>query len=250
MKTVLAVNGSPRGKRGNTDKILQPFLDGMRDAGAKVEMLYLKDLAIAECRGCYTCQMITPGECVIKDDMDWIVDEMLKADVMVFATPLYVFTVTALMKAFMDRMIVLGDLKLIYVDGLSAHPPLHADKKWEWVLISNAGFPERAQFTALEETFRKFAWAIGGGTHAKLAGSILKGMGEILTVKQLLPEFQWFFDACRKAGSEVVKKGSIAPETQAVLDRPFLDLPPEELVHMCNHFIEKATKVLRGRKEG
>ncbi|HPQ45580.1 MAG TPA: flavodoxin family protein [Syntrophales bacterium] len=247
MKTVLALNGSPRGAKGNTEKILQPFLDGVREGEASAETLYLKDLDINECRGCYACHMKTPGRCVIKDDMEMILGKIMKADILVFATPLYVFTVSALMKTLMDRLIVLGDLRLAHVDGLTVHPPRYPHKKWQWVLISNAGFPEREQFKALELTFDMFAWAFGGGTNVALVGKILKGMGEILTVKPLLPQFQWFFDACRTAGREIVQQGWIAKETQEVLDRPFIDLPIEDLVNMSNRYIEKATEVISGR---
>ena len=249
MKTVLAFNGSPRGAKGNTEKILQPFLEGVQEGGASAETLYLKDLDINECRGCYACHMITPGKCAIKDDMGMVLEKIMKADIIVFATPLYVFTVSALMKVLLDRFMILGDLKLLYVDdGLTSHPPRYPDKKWQWVLISNAGFPEREQFKALELTFEMFSWAFGGGTHVALVGKILKGMGEILKVKSLLPQFQWFFDACRMAGNEVVQKGEITKETQEILDRPFLDLPVKDLVAMSNQYIEKATEVFQRGK--
>lgn len=246
MKKVLAFNGSPRGKRGNTDKILQPFLDGVRETGAEAETLYLKDLNIHECLGCYACHMRTPGKCVIRDDMDWIVEKMLAADMLVFATPLYVFSVSALLKTMLDRMMILGDLKLIYVDGLMVHPPRYPDKKWDWVLISNAGFPEQEHFSALEDMFNRFARAVGGGGYVRMAGSILKGMGELFAAKPLLPGFQWFFDACRKAGSEIVLQGSISAETQKILDTPLMDIPLEEFARISNHFIDKATQKARG----
>lgn len=246
MKNVLAFNGSPRGKRGNTEKILNPFLDGVREAGAEAETLYLKDLKIRECQGCYACHMRTPGKCVIRDDMDWILEKILTADMLVFATPLYVFSVTALLKTLMDRMMVLGDLKLVYVDGLMVHPPRYPDKKWDWILISNAGFPEREHFSALEDMFRKFARAVGGGGYVRLAGSILMGMGELFAVKPLLPSFQWYFDACKKAGSEIILQGSISEETQKILDKPLMDIPLEEFARISNRYIDKATQKARG----
>ena len=120
---MLAFNGSPRGKNGNTEKILQPFLEGMSEAGASAEILYLKDLSIRECLGCYACHMRTPGICAIKDDMEWVLEKMMSTDIIVFATPLYVFTVSAYLKTLMDRMMILGDLKIIVVNGRTAHPP-------------------------------------------------------------------------------------------------------------------------------
>ena len=104
---ILAINGSPRAARGNTDKIMRPFLEGARQAGAETEVLYVKDLDIKACQGCYTCQFKTPGVCVYQDDMPGVLDKMKEADALVFAVPLYVFSVPAKFKAFLDRLIVL-----------------------------------------------------------------------------------------------------------------------------------------------
>ena len=49
---VLAINGSPRGKKGCTDKILQPLLDGMREVGAETEAVYLAGKKIHHCSSC------------------------------------------------------------------------------------------------------------------------------------------------------------------------------------------------------
>jgi multimeric flavodoxin WrbA len=50
---ILAINGSPKGKYGNTDRILQPFLQGAAAAGADCETIYAKDLDVKECTGCF-----------------------------------------------------------------------------------------------------------------------------------------------------------------------------------------------------
>jgi len=79
---------------------------------------------------------------------------------------------------------------------------------------------------------------------------ILKGMGVLFSVPSMLPNYQWFFDACRQAGGEVVREGAIAPATQAVLDRPLLDVDPEAFAAMSNTFIDLAAKKARSRKTG
>jgi putative NADPH-quinone reductase len=247
---ILAFNGSPRTCRGNTEKILQPFLEGAATAGAATETLYLKDLNIRECQGCYACHMLTPGKCAIKDDMAWIMKKMLAADVLVFASPLYVFTVSAYLKALLDRMMIFGTLKLEVVDGVVVHPPRFPERKWRWVIISNAGFPEQELFGPLAELFRRFAWAIGGGTQVTIAGMILKGMGELFSVPSMLPNYQWFFDACRQAGVDVVRGAMIAPSTQAVLDRPLSDVSPDEFAAVSNTFIDLAFKKAQARRTG
>jgi hypothetical protein len=79
---------------------------------------------------------------------------------------------------------------------------------------------------------------------------ILKGMGELFSVPSMLPNYQWFFDACRQAGGEVVREGAITPATQAVLDRPLLDVGPDEFADLSNTFIDLAVKKARARKTG
>ncbi len=57
---VLAINGSPRIKNSNTSVILNPFLDGMKEAGADVDLVHAKKLDINPCLGCWTCIFKTP----------------------------------------------------------------------------------------------------------------------------------------------------------------------------------------------
>jgi len=60
---VLAINSSPNMDKGNTARILGPFLDGMSEAGAEVELLYTRKLKINPCYGEYDCWLKTPGKC-------------------------------------------------------------------------------------------------------------------------------------------------------------------------------------------
>ena len=219
---ILAVNGSPRGAKGNTERILQPFLAGAREAGAETEVVYLKGKKINHCLGCFTCWIKTPGVCVHKDDMPPLLEKLEAADVVIFATPLYVFTVSGLMKDFMDRMIPRLQPHIVQIGDHFTHPLRRArDEARKYVLISNAGFPERRHFSGLEETFR----CLTASPNAELAGMICCAGGEFLKHEELYDELKWYLEAAEKAGREVVSQGHISPETQAVLDRPLLDDP-------------------------
>ena len=219
---ILAINGSPRGKKSNTDRILQPFLEGAREAGAETETVYLKDKTINPCIGCFTCWTKTPGVCVHKnDDMPALLEKLREAAVVVYATPLYVFTVTAQMKAFMDRHIPLLKPFILERDGQYVHPQRYESRHSKVVLISNCGFPERHHFSGLEETFRCFT----SGPDSELAGTILCAGGELLKQPALQKNIQWYIEAARQAGREVVEQGHIAPETQETLDRPLMENP-------------------------
>lgn len=65
----LAINGSPHMGNGNTAKILTPFLEGMKEAGANVELFYTAKLNIGPCNGDMSCWFVNPGTCVQNDDM-------------------------------------------------------------------------------------------------------------------------------------------------------------------------------------
>ncbi|HBE76313.1 MAG TPA: flavodoxin family protein, partial [Firmicutes bacterium] len=212
---VLAINGSPRGREGNTERILQPFLEGTRDAGAKIETIYLKDKKINHCIGCFSCWTKTPGVCVHHDDMPELLEKALSADMLVYATPLYCFTVTGLMKDFMDRNIPLVTPAIQEQEGLYLHDPRRERKARKRVLISNCGFPGPYNFSGLLETFKLM-------TRGELNAAILTTQGGILQEQEILEEMLTpFFAAVRQSGKEVVELGKITAETQKIIDQDF-----------------------------
>lgn len=225
---------------GNTDRILQQFLDGARSTGASTETVYLKDKRINHCTGCFTCWTKTPGVCVHRDDMPDLLEKVRRADVMVYATPLYVYTVSGLMKDFMDRIIPLVKPHIIKRGEHYGHPRRY-DGGWprKVVLISNCGFPERHHFNGLVETFRLFT----AGPDTELAGVILCSGGELLKVTDL-EEVTRYLEASLRAGREFAEGGRITPETQAVLDRDLSD--PEIYSRMANSYWDR---VIVGRPE-
>lgn len=89
MAKVLAFNCSPRMEKGNTALILNPFIDGMRGAGADVELMYTKKLKIKPCIGDFRCWGDTPGVCTLHDDMESVLDKMAKAEAWVFGAPVH-----------------------------------------------------------------------------------------------------------------------------------------------------------------
>ncbi|MBN1856750.1 MAG: flavodoxin family protein [Dehalococcoidia bacterium] len=103
---VLGICGSPR--KGNTEWMLGRVLESAKAEGADVELLLLRNKDIELCKGCMTCEAAgsgNPGVCVIKDDMEPILRDMLAADAFVFGTPVYFYMLSGLLKNFMDRTI-------------------------------------------------------------------------------------------------------------------------------------------------
>ncbi|MCE5324402.1 flavodoxin family protein [bacterium] len=216
---ILVINGSPHGAQGNTEVLVKTFLEGAREAGAEYETIYLKDKNIHSCIGCFNYWFKTPGVCIQQDDMPELMLKVPNADIVVYAVPLYVYTVSGIMKNFIDRLVPLSQPFVDIVDGLSIHPPrFEQAANRSVVLISNSGFPEPNHFSGLKETFR--CWVRGG--NRKMAGSICCAGGVLLQVPELKEKIQWYIDATRLAGREVVENGQISSETQSVLDQPLV----------------------------
>ena len=102
MKNVLIISSSPR-KNGNSDTLCDRFAEGARESGNTVEKIFLASKNIGYCSGCGVCN--DTHKCVQNDDMKEIIEKMLKADVIVFATPVYFYSMNGRMKNFIDRTV-------------------------------------------------------------------------------------------------------------------------------------------------
>lgn len=102
-KKVLILSGSPR-KGGNSDALCDQFMRGAVEAGNEVENIRVAEKKIGYCSGCYYCQK-TGGVCAKKDDMTELLQKMIDADVIVFASPVYFYSVDAQLKTVIDRTV-------------------------------------------------------------------------------------------------------------------------------------------------
>jgi multimeric flavodoxin WrbA len=111
---MLGLVGSPR-KKGNTDIMVDTFLEGAASAGAAVKKYFLADLTINQCRGCFRNCILTPGvQCkIFRDDMDMLLPEMVASDIIFFASPLYCATYTAIMARFFERCLPLWEVEIV-----------------------------------------------------------------------------------------------------------------------------------------
>jgi multimeric flavodoxin WrbA len=102
---ILSVLASPR-KQGNTAILLKEYLKGVETLSSpvKIETIYLQSKNVQYCTGCNTCQRSNESQCILKDDMQDIYKSVEKADVLVLATPVYVFNMSGQLKTFLDRL--------------------------------------------------------------------------------------------------------------------------------------------------
>jgi multimeric flavodoxin WrbA len=211
---VLTINGSPHMDEGNTALILNPFLDGMREAGANVDLFYTSKLNIGPCNGDMSCWFKNPGKCVQNDDMQMLFPKFKEADVIVWASPVYYAGVTGPLKNLMDRQL-----------------PLHVmgervPKKQKAVLVSTCGAWEISMFDPLLMQMKAIYDHPEEGS--EFAGALLRpmaeGLKEMIKVGETGP-VEDIFKAARDAGCQLVKEGKILEDTQKAVS---IELMPRD----------------------
>lgn len=242
---ILCVNSSPRtGGQSKTELILNPLVEGMQEAGAKVEVVNLHEKKIKNCIGCFTCWTKTPGTCIHKDDMTKeLYSKWLKSDMVVYATPLYHYTVNAEMKAFIERTLPVLEPFFEQRDNRTVHPLRHETP--DAVVLSVAGFLEMSVFDQLS-SYVNFLF----GQNDKLLAEIYRPAAEFLT--RFDSKKEEIFDALIQAGRELVNSRRVYTETLNLIQQPIIDF--ESFAQFGNLFwntciSEKVTPKVFSEKE-
>lgn len=149
MTTVLGLAGSPR-RRGNTALLLDQALAGAAAAGAQVQRVELARLHLAPCIACDGCRQ--EGVCVVRDDFQAVFSQLVAADALVLASPIYFLGITGWAKAFVDRCQCLWARKYILRRPLS---PTGDGRPRRAIFLSTAG-SRRTSFEGARATVR--AW--------------------------------------------------------------------------------------------
>ena len=103
---ITVLNGSPR--KENTTALVDAFAEGAKEAGHEVEIIQVGRMKINGCLACEYCHGKGEGKCIQKDDMDKVIPAYLDSDMVVFASPIYYFGVTAQLAAAIQRVYCIG----------------------------------------------------------------------------------------------------------------------------------------------
>ena len=205
---VLAINSSPRKEgQSKTELMLSHLVDGMQSAGAEVEIVHLRDKTIRYCAGCFSCWTKTPGICIHKDDMTKeLFPKWMKADLAIYASPLYHFHLNAAMKTFIERTLPLLEPFLVEDGDRTAHPL--RGKHPRVVFLSVAGFPEEEIYSQLS------AWVqYVYGRHGAVAAEIYRPAAETMVNAPFREIANDILAATAQAGRELVESMQVQPET-------------------------------------
>jgi multimeric flavodoxin WrbA len=146
---VLGISTSPRLK-GNSDLLLREALAGAESAGAQVEYLRVADLNIAPCVECNCCY--STGRCRVQDDYQQVLQKMLDADRLIFATPVFFATVCAQAKILIDRGQCLWANKYVLKKPLFENGP--RDRRA--LVIAVGGSKGKKQFESIRLTMKSY----------------------------------------------------------------------------------------------
>lgn len=233
MKAV-AINSSPNMGKGNTALVLDPFLEGMREAGAEVELYYTKKLTINPCQGEASCWRKKPGKCIHHDDMEMLNPKLADADVWVLATPLYIDGVSASMKNLLERVIPLWQGSIELRDGHCRHPRREGTRLGRLVLVSTCGFWELDNFDPLIEHFKAICRTLGcefSGALLRPCGQVLRAMrggilGTVTRARLGISGVQVndIIEAAKDAGRQLATQGKMFRETLQIVSREVIPL--------------------------
>lgn len=221
---ILALNSSPRGNgQSKTGMMLSALVDGMRAAGAEVDEVSMSKKTIKPCAGCFSCWTKTPGNCIQKDDMSReLFPQWLESDLVVYASPLYHYTVNSEMKAFIERTLPALEPFLISTEGRTHHPLRSQVPKI--VMLSVAGFPENSVFDQLS-SWTNFIFGRNSAHENLLVAEIYRSMSAALTIPYCQEKAAVVLEATRQAGREIVTSLTVAEETMARIKQSMIEDP-------------------------
>ena len=210
------LNGSPRGKNGNTNILTEAFLGGIEKTGKDITVtrVFANALNIRDCSGCFSCWNKTPGKCIFRDDMETVLKNYIEADLIVYATPLYHFGMTAQLKRLIERTLPIIKPYMVKIGNQYIHPSRYEKKEQKHILISNCGFPEMHHFDDLVAHMN----TITGG----LDESILCTGGEMLALREAGDLCKEYLEAANEAGVEFITDGRISELTRSELKKSFI----------------------------
>lgn len=235
MTNVVAVSGSVRMEKSNTAMLIEPFLEGMKEAGASVELFYVKGLNIKPCMGDFHCWYTKPGKCIIPDDMQMLYPKLRGADILVLATPVYI-PLPSEMQNFINRLCPLVE-PILEKRGGRTRAKFHENVKIrKIVLVSTCGWWELDNFGTVLRIAEELAKDVG----IEFAGAILRPHAFIMEENK--EKAKIIIAALKQAGVQLIKDGKITDDLLETISQPLIS--EEELKRRYN---ESYIKVKSGQ---
>jgi FMN-dependent NADH-azoreductase len=211
-----------------TANILRPFLEGIRESNADLEVFYTKDLTIKFCRSCYQCWTKTPGECGQKDDMEALLPKFRDADLWIFASPIYCDGINGSMKTLIDRLIALMKPVTELRAGRCRHPLRDDVKRGKVVFVSSAAWWKMENFDPMMAYFQAFC----NNFDREFAGALLRPHSVAMVPLRKESVIEDITTAAKKAGNKIVTQGQISKEDLSTISQELM--PQDVYIEVLN----------------
>jgi multimeric flavodoxin WrbA len=218
---VVAFNCSPNMDEGNTALIMNPFLEGLKDEGAEVELFYTKKLKINPCSADFHCWIKSSGRCYHDDDMNGIYPKLSQAEIWVFGTPIFCSGMSGPMKNLIDRGLPLFQPYFEVRDGHTFHPVSQEDHDAKVVLIASCAFWEMENFDPLLVYMKHYC----RNASREFAGALLRPHApSLMNLKKVGRNVGDIFQSARDAGRQLIREKKMSPETLQNISRELVSL--------------------------
>ena len=212
---ILVINGSARKEKGYTAMILEPFIEGLKQAGADVGLLYSEQLDVKPCIGDFSCWYKNLGKCHIKDTMQSIYPKLRETDVLVLGIPVYL-PLPGAMQNFLNRLMPLMNPVLKYRNGhtqIMFHDNVEIKKI---ALVSVCGWWEKGNF----DTVTRIVKEICQKASIDFAGSVLRPHADLLSEDK--DKAAEVFRAVKEVGFNFVKDGVLNEDLLETIAQPLI----------------------------
>lgn len=233
MTKVLAINGSARMEKGYTKILLNAFLEGMKEAGASIDLVYAKRLKVRPCLGDFQCWYEEVGVCIQTDDMQDLYVKLRGADILVLGIPVYL-PLPGEMQNILNRLMPIVEPILEFHEGRT-RARFHDDVKISKIaLVSVGGWWEKANTSTVVRIVEDVARDVG----VEFSGAILRPHAFLLD--EYKEKANEILNAVKRAGFQLIEEGKMSSEVLESISQPLI--AEEDLRAEYNKSYQKAKK--------
>jgi multimeric flavodoxin WrbA len=227
---ILGINGSYRGNNGFTSSFIKKIFEGAAQEGAECELINLSEKKIMQCIDCKKCHSKNQYlRCIYhdKDDVASIFDKMKEVDLIIYATPVYIFSMSGLMKMFFDRFYSSGDTNMLRLtkSGLMFHHIPHEICSKPFAVLVCGDNMENKTYSNIISYFKSFSEFMD----AELVGTIIRKSALFFgdeSRKEIRSKIQKVGEALFETGKELATIGRIRRSTERRAAGSILPIPP------------------------
>jgi hypothetical protein len=195
--------------------MLDPFIEGMRQAKSEVNPIYASELNIKPCIGDFSCWYGKPGECILQDDMHSVYQLFKESDILILATPVYI-PLPGAMQNFINRLCPLMEPVLENKNDRSRARFYDYVKIKKIILVATCAWWEPGNFG----TVRRIAEELAANVSVEFGGAVLRPQTNLLD--RFPEDKKRILATLREAGYQLINEGSISMDKLKAIARPVI----------------------------